>query len=450
MKRIALGLSVTLLLAACDEPTTPPEQTPPALDAQLRQSLAGWGAVPIGEMPQQPPALVELGRALFFDRVLSGNRDISCGTCHHPATSLTDALSLSIGTGGSGLGSSRVPGPGRQLVPRSAPTLINSGLGMTYLFWDGRLSQFGPGGFRLEGGPLPPQSVSNALAAQALLPVITRHEMLGNAGDVDVFGNPNELAAFGADRPNDVWQAIMKRLLAIPEYVALFNAAFPGKPSNLLRFEDAALALATFQREAFTHTRSPFDRYLERDDAALTLEQKRGALLFFTEARCSSCHNGPFLGAQSFANVGVPQIGPGGTKQPPLDLGRGELQENAFYRFAFRVAPLRNVELTAPYFHSGAYTTLDAVVRHYDNVPRALRSYNINEHAPALAASYHGSVATINDVLNTLDHRLRTPINLTEAQMQQLVAFLKSLTDPAARDLRALAPTRVPSGLPVQ
>jgi cytochrome c peroxidase len=290
--------------------------------------------------------------------------------------------------------------------------------------------------------------VSNALAAQALLPVVNRREMLGNPGDVDVFGDANELAVLESDTA--VRQGIMRRLLAVPEYVALFNAAFPGKPLSLLRYEDAASALATFQRAAFTRTRSSFDRYLDRENSALSAEQKRGALLFFGEARCGNCHNGPFLGGRSFANVGAPQIGPGGQKAPPLDLGRAELQNNAFYRFAFRVAPLRNVELTAPYMHSGAYATLEAVVRHYDNVPRALRSYNIDEHAPALRDQYHGSVATINDVLATLDSRLRTPMELTEAEMRDLVAFLKSLTDPAARDLRSLMPARVPSGLPVQ
>jgi cytochrome c peroxidase len=451
MRRCAFSLSIALLaVAGCDESTTFSPPPPPAIDVQLRASLAGWGVVPIGEMPAQDPALVELGRALFFDKVLSGNRDISCGTCHHPTTSLSDALALSVGTGGTGLGSTRSLGAGRQFVPRSAPTLLNSGLGLPYLFWDGRLSRFEPGGLAIGGDPLPPINPANGLAAQAMLPVVNRHEMLGNAGDVDVHGNPNELAALGENRHTEIWQAIMKRLLAIPEYVALFNAAFPGRPTSQLRFEDAGLALATFQKQAFTRTKSPFDRYLDRDNGALSAEQKRGALLFFGEALCGSCHSGPFIGGQSFANVGAPQIGPGGRKEPPLDLGRGELQQNAFYRFAFRVAPLRNVELTAPYMHSGAYATLEAVVRHYDNVPRALRTYDINQHAPVLRDAYHGDEATIDAVLTTLDHRLRTPMDLTEAEMRDLVAFLKSLTDPAARDLRSIMPVRVPSGLPVQ
>src|SRR5205814_6998886 len=118
-----------------------------------------------------------------------------------------------------------------------------------------------------------------------------------------------------------------------------------------LGFQHAAASIAAFQMQAFTETNSPFDRYLNRDDAALTTAQKRGALLFFGKAQCSSCHNGPFLGGASFANAGVPQLGPGTGDAAPLDLGRGGLKDQSFYKFAFRVTPLRNVELTAPYMH---------------------------------------------------------------------------------------------------
>jgi cytochrome c peroxidase len=451
MTRCTSVLSLVLLaLAGCDESFTSTEPGPPTIDVELRQSLTNWGVVPVGAMPAQDPALVELGRALFFDKELSGNRDVSCGTCHHPATSLGDALPLSVGTGGTGVGPGRTPGAGRQFLPRSAPSLLNSGLGAPYLFWDGRLSGAWPGTVRIEGGPVLPSGIPSALVAQAMLPVVTRNEMLGDPGDTDAAGNPNELALFPSGQETEIWQAIMRRLLAYPEYVALFDAAFPGKPTNALRFEDAALALAAFQRQAFTMTRTPFDRYLDRDNAALTAQQKRGAALFFGAAQCGSCHNGPFLGGQSFANVGAPQLGPGGQKAPPLDLGRGELEDHEFYRFAFRVTPLRNIELTAPYMHSGAYATLEDVVQHYDNVPRALRSYDVSRHAPALSDSYHGDDATVDDVLATLDHRVRAPLDLTEEQMDDLVAFLKSLTDPAARDLRSLVPSRVPSGLPVE
>jgi cytochrome c peroxidase len=400
-------------------------------------------------MPAQDPARVALGRALFFDKELSGNRDIACATCHQPGASLGDGLSLAVGTGGTGLGPARTLGPGRQFVPRGAPTLLNSGLGLFYMFWDGRLSGFGPGPFTLDSGLSLPAGLPNLLTAQAMLPVLNRREMRGEPGDTDVFGNRNELAEFADDQSAQIWRAIMMRLRAIPEYGDLFGAAYPGRRASQLGFEHAAQVLAAFQMEAFTRTRSPFDRYLDRDDAALTAEQKRGALLFFGEAQCGSCHNGPFLGASGFANVGAPQIGPGVGKGAPLDLGFGEIQNNEFYRFAFRVAPLRNVELTAPYMHSGAYPTLEAVVDHYNDVPAALRGYDVTQLVPALRNLYHGDEATITAVLSTLDFRLQRGLGLTEDEKRELVAFLESLTDPAARDLRPLVPARVPSGLPV-
>jgi len=234
----------------------------------------------------------------------------------------------------------------------------------------------------------------------------------------------------------------------VSEYVAMFNAAFPG--TGQYRFEHAARALAVFQMEAFTRTRSPFDRYLERDDAALNLVQKRGGLLFFGKAQCSSCHNGPFLGGQGLANVGAPQVGPGGAKQPPLDLGRGEHDNNDFYRFAFRVAPLRNVELSAPYFHSGAFRTLDAVVRHYNDVRKSLTEYDPSQLDPDVRTMYHGDPATTSAVLATLDGRFSRPLGLTDTEIGELVAFLKSLTDPASRNLASLVPASVPSGLSVR
>jgi len=447
-----IGLGLLAIGAGCDG-VTPPETLPPAIDAQLRQDLQRWGVVPIGPMPAQNAGLVGLGQALMFDGILSGNRDIACATCHLPAQHAADGLALAIGTGGTGLGPSRVLGAGRQFVPRNAPSLLNAGLGPFYLFWDGRISRFGfgPGSneFITPAGAALPPGLPSLLAAQAMFPVVERREMRGAPGDRDVFGSVNELAQFGDSQFAEIWQAVMRRLLAIPEYVAMFSAAFPGTPASQLGFQHAAQAIAAFQLQALTKTDSPFDRYLGRDDAALTIEQKRGAVLFFGKAQCSSCHSGPFLGGQGFANTGVPQIGPGVGAGAPLDLGRGGLAGNDFYKFAFRVGPLRNVELTAPYFHDGAFPTLEAVVRHYNDVPTALREFDASQLAPAVRESYHGDDATITAVLGTLDFRLQRPLGLTEAELHDLVAFLQSLTDPSARDLSALIPARVPSGLPV-
>ncbi|MDH3224397.1 MAG: cytochrome C peroxidase [Gemmatimonadota bacterium] len=449
MKRYPVWAALSLVLLGCGEDVfEPPVEPQPTLDAQLRQNIAAWGVMPIGELSPQPPAQVELGRALFFDKILSGNRDVACATCHQPGEALADGRSLAVGTGASGSGLDRTPGPDRSFVPRSAPSLLNVGLSSGYLLWDGRLASFGPGQVISEDLPLPP-GLSSGLVAQAFLPVLDRGEMRGEPGDTDVHGQPNELALLDDEEPDRIWAAVVDRLRTVPEYVDLFGSAFPEVPTNQLRYEHVARALAAFEREAFSRSRSPFDRYLDRDDAALTTVEKRGALLFFREAGCVSCHNGPMLGGQGFANVGMPQVGPGEGPEPPLDLGRGALPQNDFYRFAFRIPPLRNVELTAPYTHAGAYPTLEAVVDHYNDVPAAMRNYDVSQLEPSLRTQHHGESQTLAAVFETLDGRFRGPLGLEEGEKAELVAFLKSLTDPAARNLASVIPSRVPSGLPV-
>jgi len=99
--------------------------------------------------------------------------------------------------------------------------------------------------------------------------------------------------------------------------------------------------------------------------------------------------------------------------------------------------------------HNGAYPNLEAVVRHYNNVDSAVKSYDVNQLPQSLRSSYHGDAATISSLLTSLDPRLQQPIRLTADEQRQIVAFLKSLTDPSARDLAGIAPAAVPSGLPV-
>ena len=353
------------------------------LDAQLRQTIGGWGAVPILPVAQQNPALVDLGRSLFFDKILSGNRDVACATCHTMSDHATDALSLPIGTGGVVIGTSRTLGPGRQFVPRNAPSLLNQGLGLFYLFWDGRVNEEGGiGRFGTPTGVTIPAEASNLLAAQAMLPVLNRTEMRGLSGDRDVSGNPNEMATIPDASASEVWAAAMRRVLAIQEYQAKFAAAYPGMPSSSLGFAHAANAIAAFEVQSFTHANSPFDRFLAGDNRSMSTEEKRGALLFFGKARCSSCHSGPLLGGQSFANVAAPQIGPGVGTAAPLDIGRGDELNFREYKFAFRVQP-DTATLTAPYFHSGA-TPLEAVVRHYNNADSAQKNYDVSNLAPAV------------------------------------------------------------------
>lgn len=446
---------VLLLVAACGgEPGDRGGTTPPAtLDDQLRASLQQWGAVPIGAVNPQDPALADLGQSLFFDKELSGNRDVSCATCHSPLNHTADVLSLSIGTGGTGTGTARQLGAGRQFTPRNAPALLNTGLGAFYLFWDGRVSDLGgPQNhvFKTPAGTALPADLTSVLAAQAMFPVTNRNEMRGEVGDHDVLGNVNELAAYDTADFAGIWNGVMKRVLAINAYVAKFNKAFPNVPTSSLGFEHAADAIASFETASFTFTNSPFDRYLAHDDNALTTEQKEGALLFFGKARCSTCHNGALLGGQSFAAAAIPQLGPGVGQDAPLDLGEAPQFTGQTTRFMFRVPSLRNVELTAPYMHDGAFATLDAVVHHYNNGEQTLRTYDPSQLDPRFAAQYHGDDATLSAIFNAAFPQLRQALGLSDGELAQLVAFLKSLTDPAARNLAGLIPASVPSGLPVQ
>lgn len=448
------SILAAVALAACgterNELVVPP--TAPSLDQQVRQVIAGWGVVPIVAIRAQDPAMIELGRSLFFDKILSGNRDVACATCHSPLASTGDGFSLAVGTGWTAGGSSRALGKGRQFTPRNAPSLFNAALGAQYMFWDGRVSiDFGPQGFHAPTGVTLPAGLSNLLAVQAMIPVTNRVEMRGDVGDRDVLGNENELAQIADDNNQAIWDSVMRRVLGIPAYVQKFNAAFPSVAAGQLGFEHAANAIAAFEASTFTKTNSAFDQYLNRDDNAMSTDAKLGALLFFGTARCSSCHNGPMLGAQQFANVGVPQLGPGSGKQLPLDDGRqndGSVGPTV-QPFSFRVAPLRNVELSAPYMHDGVYSTLEEVVRHYNNVDSALKSFDPSTLAPAYRASYHGDAASINAVSSTIDGRIKQPLRLTSEEQRQLVAFLKALTDPSARDLSAVIPVVVPSGLSV-
>ena len=448
-----LALLGATVIAGCSNTMTDgggaTEPPPPlTLDDQVRGQFNIWGVVPIGTVAPPNAALVDLGRSLFFDKILSGNRDVSCATCHSPLSHGADVLALSVGTGGSGDGVARTLGTGRQFTPRNAPSLINTGLGSFFLFWDGRVSDLGGAvSFKTPAGASLPGGLTSVLAAQAMFPVTNRNEMRGEAGDHDALGNPNELAAFDSTQYSAIWGAVMQRLVAINGYVAKFNAAFPGVPVSSLGFQHAADAIAAFEKTAFTFTNSPFDRYVAHDDRAMTTEAKQGALLFFTKARCSSCHFGPLLGGQSFASAGVPQLGPGVGKDAPLDLGQDPQFQGQTQRFLFRVPALRNVELTAPYMHDGAFATLDAVVRHYNNVEQTLRNYDITQLDPRLRAQYRGDPATIEAILAATSPIVRQPLGLSETEIRQLVAFLESLTDPAARDLSAMIPASVPSGL---
>jgi cytochrome c peroxidase len=276
-----------------------------------------------------------------------------------------------------------------------------------------------------------------------MFPVESRDEMRGEPGTAG-----NELGDIADGDFPAVWAGLMQRLRAIPKYDTLFQAAF-GQSVNAVGFEYAANAIAAFQASAFARYNTPFDAYVAGDRSALNDQQKRGALLFFGKANCAKCHLGPLLSDQKFHNIAVPQLGPGRGPVAGLDVGRQEQTGLASDAFAFRTTPLRNVALSAPYFHNGAFATLLGAVRHYVNVTRSLQSYDKSQLPAVLQPTVKDDPAVWAQVLATLDPIVADTLEIQEAQVTEIVAFLQSLTDPSAQDLTPLIPASVPSGLPV-
>ncbi len=248
------------------------EKEPPPSSAALTLAdrLAQAGAIPPLQLPAAAEAEIELGRALFWDPILSGNKDTACVTCHHPIEGTGDGLELPIGTGGLGLGPERTFAGERQvLVPRNATPVYNLGLdGMDVMFWDGRVSLQADGQFDSPANDDLPYNLNNAVAVQAMFPVTSPDEMRGFPGNTDILGERNEMGNLKGHQAAMMWQGLMAKLLAVPAYQELFQAAYPGVPLNELNFGHAANALAAYQMDTFTFLDSPWDRYLQGDTTA--------------------------------------------------------------------------------------------------------------------------------------------------------------------------------------
>ena len=224
---LALALLTLAGLSAC--------RSQADLDSQLQAVIDEAGITPLDPGPQPSPAMVELGEALFFDKELSGNRDIACATCHHPLLTSADGLSLSVGAGGIGLGPSRVIAPGRDFIPRNAPEVFNRGVPEWHtMFWDSRVSSSPEMGFSSPAADQLPVTLDSVLAVQAMFPVTSRDEMRGHPGDTDATGQPNEVALIPDEDFEGIWEALMARLLRVPDYVTLFARAYPGVAQDVL------------------------------------------------------------------------------------------------------------------------------------------------------------------------------------------------------------------------
>jgi cytochrome c peroxidase len=302
-------------------------------------------------IPASPPSLpgnpstqakLELGKMLYFDPRLSESHAISCNSCHNVGLGGVDAEETSIGHKW-------------QRGGRNAPTVLNSVFN-TAQFWDGRAKD---------------------LEQQAGGPMV----------------NPVEMAS-----PKE---HVGEQLAAIPGYVASFRAAFPGD-ADPVTLANAQKAIAVFEATLITPN-APFDRYLNGDTGALTAQQTQG-LRAFIDKGCSACHNGINVGGGMYAPFGTFER-PGADLLPPNDQGRFAVTKTASDEYVFKVPTLRNITLTAPYFHSG-------------------RSWSLRQAVAVMGSSQLG-------------------VQLTAAETDDIVAFLDSLTGEQPRITYPILPPSV-------
>lgn len=486
-------LAGLLLLQGCDAgdpadpqnngavtpPTTPPVQNT-ALDDQLRTLLVQHGITgdPSSgrDLPSITDPLAQLGKKLFFTKALGGEQDAACVSCHHPVLGGGDDLSLSFGVGAIApdlLGPGRGDRTGAPNVPRNAPTTFNTGLWDSALFMDSRVESFGKeagqngaasgistpdSGF----GALDIEAGANLVVAQARFPVTSVEEMRG---------------AFEAGQSSDVLRehlaarigdyGVGQGELATNEWLAAFQSAFASAlpAESLITFDNIVTALAAYERsQVFVDT--PWRNYVQGGNNAISEQAKRGAVLFYTAAAeqgagCVQCHSGDLFTDEQFHAIGAPQFGPGKGNPNNHDFGRENVSGNPGDRFQFRTPSLLNIEVTGPYMHTGAYETLQAVLNHYDNPDDAVDDFFDDGGWCALAqfdgvqnctALYPNARQNSQAALNKIDmeRRQNDPaalpnVNLNNGERNDIVAFLRTLTDPCVTSRACLSPW-IPTG----
>jgi len=456
-----------VLLAACgtDEPLPvgpgEPDTEQPvsaatesgSLDAELRGYLAAQGysgrvASTLESRLGRPVdrGLANLGRMLWFDRILGLNGDNACAGCHSPTNGFGDTQSIAIGIDNNGIVGPDRRGPRNQ---RRTPMAINTTFYPT-LMWNSRFRSLSGDPFDNTAGFLFPapegtslSHLPHLLAAQAFIPPTERTEAAGFH-----FPGTND----------DIRREVLRRLNGIGRYRRLFGRAFATvRAGGAITFDNVGQAIAEFEF-SLVFADAPIDRYARGDTRALTESQKRGAVLFFGRAGCVRCHAVSGRSNEMYSDfdqhvIGVPQLaplatnvafdGPGANE----DFGLEQVTGDPVDRYRFRTSPLRNVALQPTFMHNGAFVRLEDALRYHLDPARHASEYR----SSALAADLRGSLGPIAPVLAHLDPALRAPVTVTEPELSDLVAFVgEGLLDPAARParLRHLVPEVLPSGAP--
>jgi len=440
---LVLAGSATAALSTFGMPKAPMST---GLEAELRGVAAQHRLQPLQPQVLQDPEQVRLGKALFFDKILSGNKDISCAGCHAPEHALTDHIPLSIGTGGKKLGPARTLGAGREFIARHSPDLFNRGESeWTTMMWDARIRQEPDGRVRIPDVPEPIAGLDGPLAGQVLHTLLNPAEMRGTPGDVTVLNGTNELALL--DDPYAIWNGVMKRVTDVPGYQRQLERAYPEVSGGQFTIQHLANAIAAFERVEFSFPHTPWDNWLAGDPYAISDQAKAGALLFYGKAQCSTCHSGTLMTDQQLHNLAVPQLLPG---IGGLDRGGAAISGDPSQAFAFRTPPLRQVADTAPYMHSGAYATLEEAVRHHFDPAGMLGSYAPNKLRADVQPLVRRGEAVESALLATVDPQILNGPELTEREFRQLLAFLMALSDPKVAQLKTEVPVLPsPSALPV-
>ncbi|MCB9988132.1 MAG: c-type cytochrome [Rhodospirillales bacterium] len=302
--------------------------------AMAQIDLANEPVQPVPAKADLDPAKVKLGERLFFDVRLSSNKILSCATCHNPQT------------GGTIPGvTTSVPGASGKTVPINIPSVLNSGADTTQ-FWNGRAA---------------------TLEDQVNGPLENQDEMGGNWNDV--------LALMESDEA----------------YKTAFDSVYGGK----ITADNARDAIATFERSLTTHN-APFDRYLNGDEAAISAQAKRGYEVF-KEIGCTTCHTGSNVGGNMFMAMSEDYFKDRGTEIIDQDKGRFTETGDEADMYVFRVPPLRNVAVTAPYLHDGKAETLEQAVEIMAKYQLGLEDGELStEDRDAIVAflkSLHGELA---------------------------------------------------------
>lgn len=421
-------------------------------------ALAGGLPPPISDDDFAPVDRAEaaLGQLLFYDPILSGNRNISCATCHHPRFGTSDGLSLGLGEGAVGLGPDRhitdtdVP---EQRVPRNAPALFNLGAReFTRLFDDGRIEAdpSRPSGIRTPMDDEMVTGFASVLSAQTMFPVLSPDEMAGHYAENDISKAVRSGFITGED---GAWSKIAARVAHIPAYQSRFSAVYPqisaGRP---IAFTDISNAIAAFVAFEWRSDDSLFDAAL-RGEKPLPPDARVGAALFYGPAGCAGCHSGPFLTDQKFHAMGAPQLGPGKAERfeaHSRDEGRFRVTGHPADRFAFRTPSLRNVLQTGPWGHAGSHRSLAAFVADHAERGAALAHYPREVELPALPDTKPDwAIMEAPEEVAQIAAAAGPGAALSPQDVTAILAFLATLSDPVALHGRIGVPQSVPSGLPV-